>query len=119
MEHDYDILMISAIKKIIHLLQSIPESQMTPSFQEQLDAALKELILLFRKFADLLLEDSNLINKEELDFVEKIRSVIIYGIQNDQEMALAAVNHLNVYIKEKTALIEIARGTRESLSPTT
>ena len=117
MEHDYDILMISAIKKIIHLLQSIPESQMAPGFQERLDAALKELILLFRKFADLLLEDSNLINTEELDFVEKIRAVIIYGIQNDHEVALAAVNRLSIYIKEKIALIEIARETRKLSSP--
>lgn len=117
MEHDYDILMIPAIKKIIHLLQSIPESQMTPIFQAQIDAELEVLIPLFRKFVDLLLEDSNLINKEELEFVEKIRAVIIYGIQSDHEMAIAAVNRLNVYIREKIALIEIAQEANKPSSP--
>jgi hypothetical protein len=117
MENNYDIVMIAVIKKIIQLLQRIPESQMTPGFKDRLEVALKELISLLRKFADLLLEDTNLINREELAFAEKIKAVVDYGIQNNHEMALAAVNHLSVYIKEKIALIEIAREIKTPSAP--
>lgn len=114
METNYDIMMIAVIKKIIHLLQSTPDSQMNPGFKERLDAALKELIPLFRKFVDLLLEDNNIINEEEFAFAEKIRAIVLYGINNDHELALSAANHLNTYIKEKIAIIEIAKETKIS-----
>ena len=117
MDQDYDYVMIGVIKKIIQILQNFPESQMIPDFKERLDAVMKELIPLFRKFAGLLLEDSNLINKEELDFAEKIRAVILYGLSNDQELALSAVTRLNTYIKEKIAIIEIVKETRTTSSP--
>jgi hypothetical protein len=109
MDQDYDYVMIGIIRKIIQILQIFPEAQMPPGFKERLDATLRDLIPLSQKFARFLVEDSNLINKEELDFAEKIRAVILYGINNDQELALSAANRLGAYIREKIALIEMLR----------
>ena len=105
---DKDILMIEAIRKIIRILNQFSAGTVIkPGIKEKLDPKRKDLAGWFIKFTGLLLEDTDMITDPELEFAGKIKDVILYGIDHEQPLVLAATDQLNTYIKEKIALVRL------------
>lgn len=100
--------MIEAIRKIIRLLNQFSSgTSIKPNIKEKLDPKRKDLGGWFIKFTALLLEDTDMITDPELDFAGKIKDVILYGIDREQPLVLAATDQMNTYIKEKIALVRL------------
>ncbi|MBK8878644.1 MAG: hypothetical protein IPN74_08890 [Haliscomenobacter sp.] len=105
---DKDILMIEAIRKIVRILNQFSAgAAINPGIKEKLDPKRRDLAGWFIKFTGLLLEETDLITDPELEFAGKIKDVILYGIDREQPLVLAATDQLNTYIKEKIALVRL------------
>ncbi len=107
---DKDILMLQAFKLIIqHFNQFSIGTSIHPEIKQKLLDERRKIRYLTPKFVSLLLErTSNQINDEEIDFVKKLTDVVVYGIQQDQQLVVAAAERLVSYLQEKIALIHIA-----------
>ena len=108
MNMDKDFQMLYKIQQISQLLTLFSSStSIRPEIKQHLDPKRQEMGALSLKFFTLLSESSNLINDEELEFAEKIKEVLRYGVEQDQQMVGAATERLLTYLREKTALIRI------------
>jgi len=116
---DKDILMLQAFKLIIqHFNLFSMGTSIRPEIKPKLLVERKKIREVTPKFVSLLLErTTDQINDEELDFLSKLTQAVVYGIQQDQELVVAAAARLATYLQEKTALIQIAMEAANPSAP--